>query len=118
MRVYTMKPRLVLPPSIDLPLIRQSARVSTVARLLDEAPSQIRRMITAGDLEAHRSGKRGVRVFLDSVQALQEARISGQKAGAPAPQGPPKPLSKATQAAHRAAIGHLQDLGLMPASRR
>lgn len=115
-----MKPRLVtlLPDAVE-PEIRPSARVSTVAKLLDETPSQIRRMIAARQLEAHGTGVRGVRVFLDSVAAMQARRAKGGQEspgkGAPAQ---PKPRSRATQAAHRQAVGHLQALGLMPASGR
>src|SRR5690242_18406488 len=52
--------------------VRPSARVATVARLLECDPGDIRRLIAVGQLEAHGKGKRGVRVFLDSVQAYQE----------------------------------------------
>lgn len=54
--------------------VRRSARVSTVARLLDCDESQVRRLVRAGTLEAHRIGKRGLRIFLDSVTTYQEAR--------------------------------------------
>jgi len=55
-------------------VVRRSARVSTVAEILDCDESQIRRLIKTGTLEVHRVGKRGVRIFLDSVSRYQEAR--------------------------------------------
>ncbi|HWU54800.1 MAG TPA: helix-turn-helix domain-containing protein, partial [Rhizomicrobium sp.] len=54
---------------------RPSARVKTVAKLLEIDASQVRRMVADGSLEAHRIGKRGIRIFLDSVQAWQDATI-------------------------------------------
>jgi excisionase family DNA binding protein len=54
--------------------VRSSARVATVAKLLDCDQSQVRRFVRDGVLEAHRVGKRGLRIFLDSVAAYQEAR--------------------------------------------
>lgn len=115
-----MKPRLVPPLTMEVePEIRPSARVRTVARLLDDEPSQIRRMLARGDLEGHREGKRGVRIFLDSVAAWQ-ARGTFKPKESPGKDAPPPPKSRsrATQAAHRQAVSLLQDLGIMPASRR
>jgi hypothetical protein len=111
--------RLVAPAPIDQPVIRPSARIARVAQLLDEDPRQVRRMLERGDLEGHKSGKRGIRVFLDSVEAWQKKTALG----ALAPAQPPRPVAArqmtgATQAAHRQAKGYLQTLGLVPASRR
>jgi excisionase family DNA binding protein len=46
--------------------------VATVAQLLDCHPTDVRRLVHSGELQTHRKGVRGVRVFLDSVQAYQE----------------------------------------------
>jgi excisionase family DNA binding protein len=106
-------------PAIDEPMIRPSAKVGTVARQLDEDPSQIRRMVANGDLEAHRTGKRGIRIFLDSVEAWQKAnRVKANKKPGIVVPDAPKPPSRATQAAHRQAVAHLQSLGLVQVSRR
>lgn len=114
-----MTARLVPPPVIEEPVIRPSARVCTVARQLDEDPSQIRRMLKEGRLEGHKTGIRGVRVFLDSVERLQRERaIKAQKPAQDGPAADPPPRSRASQAAHRQAVTHLQALGLVPASRR
>jgi excisionase family DNA binding protein len=102
------------------PEVRPSARVSTViAKQLGADPSQIRRMIDAGDLEAHRLGICGIRVYLDSVAAWQAANaVKAKKAkGRKAPQPLPAP-TRAAQAAHRQAVASLQSMGLVPASRR
>lgn len=115
-----MRPRLVPPLPLEVePEIRPSARVSTVARLLDDEPSQIRRMLARGDLEGHREGKRGVRIFLDSVAAWQaRGTLKPTKSPEKDRPTPPPPRSRATQAAHRHAVSLLQDLGVMPRSGR
>jgi excisionase family DNA binding protein len=100
------------------PPVRPSARVSKVAELLDDDPSQIRRMIARGDLEAHRQGKRGVRVYLDSVENWQRNNpIRTTKSGVPRQPNPPTPRSGTTNTAHRRAVAHLQALGLVQSSR-
>jgi hypothetical protein len=105
--------------SIDVPVIRPSAPVSAIAQLLATRESQIRRMVARGDLQAHIVGKRGIRVFLDSVEALQRDQLVKAKKPDLAGQAPPpKPMSGATRAAHRQSVGYLQGLGLVPASRR
>lgn len=90
---------------------RASARVKHVAALLDCDDSQIRRLIDSGDLEAHRIGKRGIRVYLDSVETYRER-------GSIAPTGnrmqyrKPK-LSQATRIATAAALADLRADGIV-----
>jgi hypothetical protein len=106
-------------PSIEGPTIRPSARVKTVAQQLDEDPGQIRRMIRNGQLQAHRTGKCGIRVFLDSVEAWQrDNTVKARKTTDIAAPDMPRPRSRATQAAHHQAVAHLQSLGLVPVSRQ
>jgi excisionase family DNA binding protein len=62
-------------PSESTVHVRPSARVAAVAKLLDCHPTDIRRLIDTGDLEAHRKGVRGIRVLLDSVHKYQERRL-------------------------------------------
>lgn len=98
-------------PVIDadtVPIIRPSARVGTVAKLLDVDGSQIRRLIADGKLEHHRIGKRGVRVFLDSVAEYQSG------GGQPAPPKPARPTGKtrAGKALHSLAMAELAKEGL------
>jgi excisionase family DNA binding protein len=106
-----MSPRPVL-DAVLLPIVRPSARVGTVARLLDDDPSQIRRMIRRGQLEAHREGKRGVRVYLDSVEAWQKANSICPVSAPVAPAAPAEP-SRASRAAHGQAMTHLRALGVV-----
>ncbi len=54
--------------------VRPSARVSAVAQMMDCDQSQVRRLVKTGALESHRVGKRGLRIFLDSVAVYQESR--------------------------------------------
>lgn len=67
----TARPALAL-DSADAP--RPSARVDRVMEMLDMDERTVRRLIDRGDLQAHGIGKRGIRVFLDSVAAYQESR--------------------------------------------
>lgn len=99
-------------PPVDM-LPRASARVGTVARLLDCDESQVRRLVREGLLESHGVGKRGVRVYLDSVAHYQSSR-SGPKPPArdTAPPEKPKRASPASRAAHAAAMAALRDVGL------
>jgi hypothetical protein len=90
---------------------RPSARIKTVAKDLDTDASAIRRLIAAGELETHTIGKRGVRVYLDSVAAYQDRQTRPVKRGTPANR--PKP-SRATKAAHAASIDYLKRKGLLP----
>lgn len=53
---------------------RKSVRVATVAETLECDASEVRRMVRQGELEAHRKGKRGIRVYEDSVAAYQASR--------------------------------------------
>jgi hypothetical protein len=46
---------------------RESRKVKTVAAMLEMDESQIRRMEQDGELEGHGHGKRGLRIYLDSV---------------------------------------------------
>jgi excisionase family DNA binding protein len=43
-----------------------------VAALLDLDESQVRRLVDTGQLEAHRIGRRGIRIFQDSITRYQE----------------------------------------------
>ena len=67
----TARPALSADPSAR---VRQSGRVATVAQLLDCDESTVRRMVTSGFFETHRVGKRGIRIFLDSVAEYQAAK--------------------------------------------
>jgi excisionase family DNA binding protein len=53
---------------------RPSAKVKAVAGILDCDDSTVRRLVRDGQLEAHRTGKRGIRVYLDSIATYQTAR--------------------------------------------
>lgn len=90
--------------------VRAAAKVKSVADLLDVDASVIRKMIGRGELEAFTIGKRGVRVFLDSVAEYQ--RIQSRE---------PRPVvaerrrlqKRRHSADHEAAMKNLRDLGLI-----
>lgn len=102
-------PHLAIDPAL---LPRPSARVATVAELLDCDPGDIRRLIREGELETHGKGKRGLRIYLDSVRDYQvrrvrRARPRSPSAGAPHRRGP------ASTSAHLAAMASLRAKGIV-----
>ncbi len=52
--------------------VRPSARVKRVAEMLDTEISTVYRLVHTGALQGHRLGKRGIRVYLDSIKAYQD----------------------------------------------
>lgn len=100
-------PRLAV---TDTPPLRPSARVGTVAAMLDMDASHIRRLVRDGTLEAHQIGKRGVRIYLDSVRAYQQRRPIIPAAPHAAPPAAPPPTR---HAGHREAIAALRALGVL-----
>jgi hypothetical protein len=97
----------------DAPKVRRSARVCTVAGMLDEEPSQIRRMLSRGDLEGHRTGKRGVRIYLDSVIEWQRRNPVGGQTSPKKGETAGQSTSPATKAAHRHAVADLRRAGIV-----
>jgi hypothetical protein len=92
---------------------RPSARVARVAELLDCDAGDVRRLIRSGELETHGKGKRGVRVFLDSVRDYQDRQTKPMPDRADAVIHRPKARSAASTAAHRAAMAGLAAKGLV-----
>ena len=88
--------------------LRDSVRLKTAAAALDCDPSHIRQLLGAGDLEGHRIGKRGIRIYVDSIEAYQAGRpiCLTKKGRAKAP--PPKPRQSA---AYREAVAFLRRAG-------
>jgi excisionase family DNA binding protein len=60
-------------PTDATPRPRQSVKVATVAAMLECDDSTVRRLVRDGQLQAHRTGKRGIRVYLDGVATYQAA---------------------------------------------
>lgn len=92
-------------PELAIPRARASVRIATAARLLDCDDSTIRRLVRSGALDAHRLGKRGLRVYVDAIETYQ--RQHGAAIAAPA--APPRPpLTRA----HHEAVAYLQKYGI------
>lgn len=95
---------------------RPSRRVRTVAIMLDADETQIRRLVDAGELEAHIIGKRGIRIYLDSVEDYQarQTRTARPRAAdhgeGVTPRRRPAPASAA---AHKAAKARLRAIGVL-----
>lgn len=91
---------------------RPSARVATVAGILDCDDGDVRRLIRNGELETHGKGIRGVRVFLDSVRAYQDRQAKPLRPRAPALVHRAKMPAPASTASFRAAMAGLKAKGL------
>lgn len=89
--------------------VRESIRVRTVCDMLDMHRSQVYRACDAGDFEWHGVGRRGRRIYKDSVLAYQRRR-NGAPASAP-PAAPKKIRVK--NPGHNAAMDFLKDKGLL-----
>lgn len=102
----SIRPIITVDPTT---IVRPTARVARVAVLLDCDESDVRRLIDRGEIEAHGIGKRGVRVFLDSVAAYQDRNHRQPKK----PVGKPHKPRTANRAAQRAAEEELRAAGII-----
>lgn len=92
---------------------REAGRVCDVMKILAADESQVRRLVKDGELESFRIGKRGVRIYLDTVADYQARRNN-----------PAKPVDRtqkarterkaATSAALRSAMAELRAEGVIP----
>lgn len=105
-----MTPRAVIPESD----VRPSVQVTRVCALLDCEPSQVYRMIAAGELEAHGMGVRGVRVYLAAVAAYQQRHEIAPRSKAARRRLKPAPaVSPASRRAHEQAVASLRQDGVL-----
>ncbi len=90
--------------------LRRSLRVATVAAALDLDESQVRKLVRAGDLEGHRVGTRGIRVYQDSVESYRRRNHIGPvpKTAKPSPRRRPS----GPTAADREAMAALRRAGV------
>lgn len=86
--------------------LRRSVRPLTAAGLLDCDRSRVYKLIKAGDLETHGLGKRGVRIYVDSIEAYR-----ARKPGAKAPAVPEKPKTLGPE--YYETCARLRALGLL-----
>lgn len=94
------------PDAIDAAAkLRRSIRVGRAADILDCDPSQVRRLIRQRRLETHTLGKRGVRIYVDSLDAYRAAGAG------PAPAAVARPRTK-LPAEHNEAVAYLRSIGL------
>lgn len=83
--------------------------------MLDCDHSQVRRLVREGALESFTIGKRGVRIYLDSVAAYQ-VRQARATTGRPAAEGKAREKAgrrRASTAAHASAMAELHALGVL-----
>jgi len=95
---------------LDAP--RRSSKVKAVAEFLDTTQSHVRQLVASGELESHTLGKRGVRVYWDSVVDYQgrNARAVALQPQSLRPRARP---TAASTAADRAALASLKAAGCL-----
>lgn len=71
--------RLVVDAGDIEKLHRPSVRIATAAQIIDVDIATAYRLAYAGVIEGHRIGKRGIRIFLDSLRAYQEENPIAKK---------------------------------------
>lgn len=91
--------------------VRPSVRLERVMQILDADERSVRRLIDRGELQAHGIGKRGVRIYLDSVLAYQESRAITPKEPQRNIQAKRKTVAQIRRSASRAA---LRASGILP----
>ena len=103
----------ILPDTSNTSLQRPSIRVAKAAALLEVNISTIYRLVRSGELEAHRVGKRGIRIYFDSLRRYQEQRTI-------VVDGKYKTVSETTESKHSVkhsayheAIAYLQSKGCL-----
>lgn len=109
-----MKPRpplrVAADPGAAVPGVRPSIRVWRAALILDLEESQVRQLVNAGTLAGHRVGVRGIRVYVDAVQAYQASQPTGGKK--PRESAPLQRRRSVNHPAHREALAYLQSRGI------
>jgi len=106
-----LRPRIAPDPA-EAP--RESRKVSAVAAMLDLVPSQVYRLVEDGTLESYTVGKRGIRIYLDSVADYQARRARAPVRGPASPSVKPRPKPRrnpASSAALKSAIAYLEREG-------
>ncbi|QCO14040.1 DNA-binding protein [Azospirillum brasilense] len=86
--------------------------MTEAAKVMGADESTIRKLVVSGELLGYRLGKRGVRIYVSSIQDYQERRaiISTGERKAKAPL--PKPRRR-NDAAHKEALAGLAALGII-----
>jgi len=90
---------------------RPSGKVKAVAEYLDMARSHVRQLVDAGELEAHKVGKRGVRIYWDSVTDYQRRNARPVERAGRESAKPARRPSAVSMAADRAALASLKAAG-------
>ena len=105
-------------PDVDVTLnstqCRPSIRVAKAAALLEVDISTIYRLIRNGNLESHRIGKRGVRVFADSLSNYQDQqKIIGHSKYTDRHKTPKERSISTNTPAYQDAIAYLRSIGCL-----
>lgn len=94
---------------LDQLLIRRSVRVAKVAEALDMEEARVRKLLKDGQLQGHRIGKRGIRIYVDSVEELQRRTALGIP---PDPKPSRQRMKRGPSADAYQAMAHLRRLGV------
>ena len=117
-------PRAAVNPALaDLLPNGPSCTVQEAAALLSMPRSEVYAAVHGGDLQGHRIGKRGVRVYLRSIAEYQRQRAipAGKRKRDSTPvAATPVPKAAKPTAGHREALAFLHTLGVVsePSGRR
>ncbi|WP_167771619.1 helix-turn-helix domain-containing protein [Bradyrhizobium niftali] len=90
---------------------RSSVRVSKAAELLEVDICTIYRAIRSGDIEAHFVGKRGIRVFADSLRNYQERNLVAPRSRSKSSRQ--RPRSRPHSVQYQEAEAFLRDQGVL-----
>ena len=90
-------------------LIRRSVRVARVADALDMEEARVRKLLKDGQLQGHRIGKRGIRIYVDSVEELQRRTALGIP---PDPKPPRQGVKRGPSAEAYEAMRSLREMGV------
>lgn len=94
-------------------LQRPSLRVSKVASLLEVDVSTVYKMIRSGQIKAHKIGKRGLRVFADSVRDFQENNCADTVSETKKNNAKTSSNTPWRSQAYKESVAYLQSMGCM-----
>ncbi|MFD1627583.1 helix-turn-helix domain-containing protein [Azospirillum griseum] len=105
-------PRVASDPDLAPTIgIERAVTVGKAALEMGADPATVRRLLKEDELRGYRLGKRGVRIYVSSIQAYQERQKLGQKTKSSARSTPI--VKRVATPAHREAVATLAELGIL-----
>lgn len=97
-------------PSGTIPGIERAITVSAAATEMGADESTVRKLLKDKKLRGYRLGKRGVRIYVNSIREYQEHQTLGET---PAGRNPTRQAKGPPTPAHREAVAALASLGII-----